>query len=78
MHNLFTLFLFSGLILTTGKTFAQSDVVEKIIETGKTDLQTMHHLGELCNRFAVHDIPKGYAPYSKKINTLKLFLKLFS
>ncbi len=51
MRNFFTLFLFSGLILITGKTFAQKDVVEKIIEIGKTDNQTMHHLDVLCNRF---------------------------
>jgi hypothetical protein len=38
-------FLFSGNLV------AQKDVINKIIETGKTDNQTMQHLDVLCNRF---------------------------
>ena len=38
-------------ILLTDITYGQSDVVQKIIETGKTDNQTMQHLDVLCNRF---------------------------
>ena len=51
MRKLCAFLLLSGLILTAGTTFAQKDVVKKIIETGKTDNQTMQHLDVLCNRF---------------------------
>lgn len=43
--------LISSFILLSGSTFAQKDVVNKIIEIGKTDNQTMQHLDVLCNRF---------------------------
>lgn len=51
MRNFFAFLLFSGLYLFNGSTFAQKDVVKKIIEIGKTDNQTMQHLDVLCNRF---------------------------
>jgi len=51
MRKLCTYLLISGLILITGKSIAQKDVVNKIIEIGKTDNQTMQHLDVLCNRF---------------------------
>ena len=31
--------------------YAQSSAINKIIETAKTDNQTMHHLDRLSNRF---------------------------
>jgi hypothetical protein len=43
--------LFLFLLLTNSIVFAQRSVVDKIIATGKTDNQTMHHLDVLCNRF---------------------------
>jgi len=46
-----TFILISTFILIAGSGFAQKDVVNKIIETGKTDNQTMQHLDVLCNRF---------------------------
>ena len=51
MHKLYSFFLFSFCLLTTVTAFAQKDVVNKIIEIGKTDNQTMKHLDVLCNRF---------------------------
>jgi hypothetical protein len=43
---------FSALfLLAAGAVAQQNKVVEKIIELGKTDNQTMHHLDVLCNRF---------------------------
>ncbi len=46
-----TISLFSIFFFLTYPSFAQRDVVEKIIEIGKTDNQTMQHLDVLCNRF---------------------------
>lgn len=46
----FILLLFASLFWPT-VSFAQGDVVKKIIEIGKTDNQTMQHLDVLCNRF---------------------------
>lgn len=45
--------LFFTNLLTIGLNgYSQSDqVVERIIELGKTDNQTMDHLDVLCNRF---------------------------
>ena len=44
--------------------FSQTDpVVEKIIEIGKTDNQTMDHLDVLCNRFGGR--PIGSDAYEK-------------
>jgi hypothetical protein len=41
-----------GITLCANRVVAQTDpVVERIIEIGKTDNQTMHHLDILCNRF---------------------------
>ena len=51
MHKLYSFFLFTFCLLTTVTAFAQKDVVNKIIEIGKTDNQTMKHLDVLCNRF---------------------------
>jgi acetylornithine deacetylase/succinyl-diaminopimelate desuccinylase-like protein len=51
MNKLLTISLFSIFISLTTPSFAQRDVVEKIIEIGKTDNQTMQHLDVLCNRF---------------------------
>ena len=51
MRKLCTFLFISGLVLFAGTTFAQKDVVKKIIEIGKTDNQTMQHLDVLCNRF---------------------------
>ena len=51
MRQIYTLLLFAGLILFAGKSTAQKDVVNKIIEIGKTDNQTMQHLDVLSNRF---------------------------
>ena len=51
MQKLLTFLLLSGCIMLSGNLFAQKDVVNKIIEIGKTDNQTMHHLDVLCNRF---------------------------
>ncbi len=51
MLKLFTFLLLSGCILISGKSFSQKNVVDKIIEIGKTDNQTMQHLDVLCNRF---------------------------
>ncbi len=51
MRKLFSFLLVTGLYFLTGSTFAQKDVVNKIIEIGKTDNQTMQHLDVLCNRF---------------------------
>lgn len=46
------LLIIAGLNLCTNMVYAQTDpVVERIIEIGKTDNQTMHHLDILCNRF---------------------------
>jgi hypothetical protein len=45
------LILTFSLALFATETFAQKDVVNKIIEIGKTDNQTMQHLDVLCNRF---------------------------
>lgn len=53
MRNIFTstLFLLGFLIATSLPAFCQQDpVVQKIIELGKTDNQTMHHLDVLVNR----------------------------
>ncbi len=50
MKRITTLLLIS--LLLAINSFAQTDpVVEKIIETGTTDNQTMEHLDILCNRF---------------------------
>ncbi len=50
MKRITTLLLIS--LLLAINTYAQTDpVVEKIIETGTTDNQTMEHLDILCNRF---------------------------
>jgi hypothetical protein len=51
MLRTFTLLFFSGLMLLSTSSFAQKDVVNKIIEMGKSDNQTMQHLDVLCNRF---------------------------
>ncbi len=51
MQKLYSFFLFSFCLLTTVTAFAQKDIVNKIIEIGKTDNQTMKHLDVLCNRF---------------------------
>ncbi len=51
MRNLFSIFFFSFFLLSTVTVFAQKEVVNKIIEIGKTDNQTMQHLDVLCNRF---------------------------
>ncbi len=51
MFRFFALLLFSGLALLSCPALAQKDVVNKIIEIGKTDNQTMHHLDVLCNTF---------------------------
>ena len=51
MRKLCTFLLISGFVLIALTTFAQKDVVNKIIEIGKTDNQTMQHLDVLCNRF---------------------------
>lgn len=51
MQKNFIILLFSALVLISGSSFAQKDVVNKIIEIGKTDNQTMQHLDVLCNRF---------------------------
>jgi hypothetical protein len=46
------IFYFLGLLIISVNTFAQqSKVVDRIIELGKTDNRTMHHLDVLCNRF---------------------------
>jgi len=50
MQKFFTLLLITGCILTAGTSFAQHDVVKKIIEIGKNDNQTMQHLDVLSNR----------------------------
>ena len=42
---------FVAATLCTGTAFAQPAAVKKIIETAKTDNQTMHHLDILSNRF---------------------------
>jgi hypothetical protein len=51
MRKLITFLLIPGCIVIAGTSFAQKDVVNKIIEIGKTDNQTMQHLDVLCNRF---------------------------
>ena len=51
MRQICTLLLFVGLVIVAGKSAAQKDVVNKIIEIGKTDNQTMQHLDVLSNRF---------------------------
>lgn len=52
MKHFFTLSGFVCLILLTSLSYAQNNkVVNKIIEIGKTDNQTMTHLDVLCNRF---------------------------
>jgi len=51
MTKPFSISLFSIFFSLTTPSFAQRDVVEKIIEIGKTDNQTMQHLDVLCNRF---------------------------
>ncbi len=51
MKKALTLSLVFSLIFTSFS-FSQSDpVVDKIIEIGTTDNQTMNHLDILCNRF---------------------------
>jgi hypothetical protein len=46
------IFYFLALLIISVNAFAQqSKVVERIIEFGKTDNRTMHHLDVLCNRF---------------------------
>ena len=42
---------FAAATLCVGNAFAQPAAVKKIIETAKTDNQTMHHLDILSNRF---------------------------
>ena len=48
-RKLFSLTLF--FILTAGAVAQQNKVIDKIIELGKTDNRSMHHLDVLCNRF---------------------------
>ena len=43
--------LFMAVALCAGHANAQTAAVKKIIETAKTDNQTMHHLDVLSNRF---------------------------
>jgi cyclophilin family peptidyl-prolyl cis-trans isomerase len=50
MKRLLGKFLFTLLFLTTTILPQQDPVVQKIIEIGKTDNQTMHHQDILCNR----------------------------
>lgn len=51
MRNLISFFFFSFFLLSIVTVFAQKEVVNKIIDIGKTDNQTMKHLDVLCNRF---------------------------
>ena len=51
MSKLSSFLLLTGCIIMASPSFAQKDVVKKIIEIGKTDNQTMQHLDVLCNRF---------------------------
>ncbi|MFZ4548647.1 MAG: peptidase M28, partial [Bacteroidales bacterium] len=51
MNKPFSISLFTIFLFLTTPSFAQRVVVEKIIEIGKTDNQTMQHLDVLCNRF---------------------------
>ena len=40
-----------GAVLSIGQVKAQPAAIQKIIETGRTDNRTMHHLDILTNRF---------------------------
>jgi hypothetical protein len=51
MQKVFSFFFFSVCLFVAASSFAQQDVINKIIETGKTDNQTMKHLDVLCNTF---------------------------
>lgn len=51
MRKNLTFILILSFVLLINLAFAQKDVVNKIIEIGKTDNQTMQHLDVLCNRF---------------------------
>ena len=52
MKHFLSIFATALILQYTSASFAQTDpVVQKIIEIGKTDNQTMKHLDILCNRF---------------------------
>ena len=51
MKRIFLLLFVIGLMLPTSFSYSQKNVVNKIIEIGTTDNQSMDHLDVLCNRF---------------------------
>ena len=82
--RIFMIAFLAAITLGSATCFAQPAAVRKIIETGKADNRTMHHLDIITNRFGgrligsdAYENAGTEAVSAANKNIVKIFLKCF-